>query len=266
MSAIIPDDLPLSDTEQAHLNELRQAHRERIATHNVHDLTLIRYLRGYKDDAKPLDKSIEMLGKMLTWREEKHVDAIVATVLPRSAEFAQVWPSGVHGMGKTGHLVYVDRIGQVKPDALLGKDGFTPDEVEMFHIQMMERVNRIKEQQYAATGHTKYKHIVVLDLAGIGMGHLGSTFTGLFKTLVKIDQEFYSESLHQMVVCNAGFAVWSVWSVLSLFIGPRTRERIKFGAHHLPELIDAGQIPIYLGGRCKCAGGKCLVTPFVAGS
>jgi hypothetical protein len=212
-----------------------------------------------------MDKSIEMLGKMLTWREEQRVDETVATVFPRAKEFAQVWPSGLHGMGKEGHLVYLDRIGHVKPDKLLGKDGFTLDEVGKFHIQMMERVNRAKEQQYAATGNVKYKHIVVLDLDGIGARHLGASFTGPLKSFLKIDQEYYPESLFQMVICNAGFAVRSMWNVLSLFIDPLTKERIKFGAKHLPELIDVEQIPAYLGGRCKCAGGKCLVEPFAAG-
>ena len=125
---------------------------------------------------------------MQTWREEQKVDEIVATVLPRGDEFKKIWPSGTHGFGKAGNLIYVDRVGQVEPSKLTGKNGFTMDEVQRFHIQMMEGVNRQKELQYAATGSVKYKNLVILDLDGLGMGHMGSKFTGPMKSFIKIDQ------------------------------------------------------------------------------
>jgi len=229
----------------------------------VHYLTLLRFLRGYKDDPKPVEKSIEMLGKMLTWREEQKVDEIVATVLPRGDEFKKIWPSGTHGFGKAGNLVYVDRVGQVEPSKLTGKNGFSMDEVQRFHIQMMEGVNRQKELQYAATGNVKYKNLVILDLDGLGMGHMGSKFTGPMKSFIKIDQEYYPESLYQMVVTNAGWVVKSLWAVISPWIDPITSQRIKFGQAHLEEFIDIEQIPKFLKGKCKCE--KCLETPFIAG-
>ncbi len=116
------------------------------------------------------------------------MDEIVATVLPRGDEFKRIWPSGMHGFGKAGNLIYIDRVGQVEPSKLTGKTGFTMDEVQKFHIQMMEGVNRQKELQYAATGNVKYKNLVILDLDGLGMGHLGSKFTGPMKSFIKIDQ------------------------------------------------------------------------------
>jgi hypothetical protein len=200
-----------------------------------------------------------------TWREEEKVDEIVATRLPREDEFKKIWPSGTHGFGKEGNLIYVDRVGSVEPSKLMGSHGFSMDDVKKFHVQMMEGVNRLKEQQYAATGATKYKNIVILDLDGMGMSHMGSKFTAPMKSFIKIDQEYYPESLYQMVVTNAGWVVKTVWAMVSPFIDPITKERIKFGEKHLPEIIDAEQIPKFLGGKCKCKDGKCLFEPFVAG-
>lgn len=167
--------------------------------------------------------------------------------------------------GKDGNLIYVDRVGSVEPSKLMGSHGFSMEDVKKFHVQMMESVNRQKEEQYAATGVTKYKNIVILDLDGMGMSHMGSKFTAPMKSFIKIDQEYYPESLYQMVVTNAGWIVKTVWAMVSPFIDPITKERIKFGEKHLPEIIDAEQIPKFLGGKCKCKDGKCLIEPFVAG-
>ena len=109
-------------------------------------------------------------------------------MLPRGDEFKKIWPTGVHGFGKAGNLIYVDRVGQVDPGKLMGKNGFSMEDVQKFHIQMMEGVNRLKEQQYAATGNVKYKNLVILDLDGLGMGHMGSKFTAPMKSFIKIDQ------------------------------------------------------------------------------
>lgn len=256
---------PLTEEETRRLDTIREAHKDRIASHNVHYLTLLRYLRGYKDDPKPVEKSIDMMGKMLTWREEEKVDDIVATQLAREDEFKAIWPTGTHGFGKEGNLVYVDRVGSVEPSKLMGSHGFSMEDVKKFHIQMMERVNRLKEEQYALTGVVKYKNIVILDLAGMGMSHLGSKFTAPMKSFIKIDQEYYPESLFQMVITNAGWVVKTLWAVIAPFIDPITKERIKFGEKHLPEIVDIEQIPKFLGGKCKCKNGKCLFEPFVAG-
>jgi hypothetical protein len=70
-----------------------------------------------------------------TWREEQKVDEIVATVLPRGDEFKKIWQNGVHGFGKDGNLIYVDRVGQVDPSKLMGKNGFAMEDVVKFHVR-----------------------------------------------------------------------------------------------------------------------------------
>lgn len=63
------------------------------------------------------------------------MDEIVATVLPRGDEFKKIWQNGVHGFGKDGNLIYVDRVGQVDPSKLMGKNGFAMEDVVKFHVR-----------------------------------------------------------------------------------------------------------------------------------
>lgn len=127
----------------------------------------------------------------------------------------------------------------------------------------------MKESHYTNSGNQpsefKYKHIVVLDLKGIGMSHLGKSFKDPLKTFIHIDQDYYPESLYVMVICNAGWMVKAVWALASPFIDPITKENIKWGNDKLADYIEADQIPQFLGGKCKCPDGKCLMVPFVAG-
>ena len=219
---------------------------------NISDLTLIRYIRGYKDDAQPKEKSLAMLDKMLTWRETEHIDALVATQLPKADAFKRIWPSGVYGHGKEGHPILINRVGAV--DASKLSKEFSMDEALKFHIQEMESLDRYKDAASKQHSRRIYKHIAIVDLKGLGMSHLGSKFTEPMKKFVSVDQDFYPETLHVMIVVNAGLIVKAAWKIAGAMLDPLTKERIKFGNSHLAEYIDASNIPKIYGGQ--------LDTPF----
>lgn len=71
-----------------------------------------------------------------------------------------------------------------------------------------------------------YKMVVVLDLAGLSMSHLGSTFTGLLKTYIGKFSNLYPESLHKLLVINAPFVFSGAWGAISLLMHPVTRAKI----------------------------------------
>ena len=214
---------------------------------NVSDLTLIRYIRGYKDDPHPREKALDMLNKMLTWRETEHIDKLVATQLPKGDVFKSIWPSGVYGHGKEGHPILINRIGAV--DASRLSKEFSMDDALKFHIQEMESLDRYKDAASKQYNRRIYKHIAILDLKGLGMSHLGSKFTDPMKKFVAVDQDFYPETLHVMIVVNAGFIVKAAWKIASGMLDPLTKERIKFGNQHLKEYIDESNIPKIYGGQ-----------------
>jgi CRAL/TRIO domain len=180
------------------------------------------------------------------WRSEVDAAGHIYRQPANEDLFDKTWPTGVHGIGKSGHLIYIDRVGSVTPSGLF--ENFTMDHVKEFHIKTMEKVNKIKAKLGQVTGRKFYKHIVILDLSGFGMRHMGSQFTDPLKGFIDIDQHHYPESLYKMIIVNAPWAFKMMWAIASVFIHPLTKQRIKMGNKYLKDYIDQDQLPKFLGG------------------
>lgn len=226
-----------------------------------HELTLLRFIRGFCRDPAARTKIPEVFNNFLRWREDNKVEELNYVRLHKTDAFKRMWMCNIHGVSKTGHPVYVEKPCKVEFDKLFKE--FTFDNIKAFHVQMMERLSRVKEELSRLTGKRIYKHVVILDLDGVGMKHLSSQNTEPLKKMVHIDQEFYPETLLVMIIVNAPFIFKAFWKVASLWLDPVTKSRIMFGREHIPKYIDEGNTPQYLGGKCKCT--ECLVGPFVPG-
>eukprot|EP01018_Ginkgo_biloba_P006835 Gb_26644 [translate_table: standard] len=78
-----------------------------------------------------------------------------------------------------------------------------------------------------------------------------------------IDGENYPETLHSLLIVNAGSGFKILWNTIKGFLDPRTTSKIHVlgskDQNKLLEIIDASQLPEFLGGTCTCAGqGGCL--------
>lgn len=160
-------------------------------------------------------------------------------------------------------MIYIERLGMIDPSKIMKT--FSVDEILNFHIQMMERVQRYKEEICEKIGKRQYKQLVILDMKGLGMSHLGSKFTGPMKKAIHIDQFYYPETLHKLFITNAGFILKTVWKMVSPFLDPITKSNIFFGAENMDHYVDKSQLPRFLGGTCKCKDGNCLIEPFIPG-
>ena len=58
---------------------------------------LLRFVRGYVNEADWKAKAKEVIGACLAWRKATRVDELAATHFPRKAEFLTMWPHGFHG-------------------------------------------------------------------------------------------------------------------------------------------------------------------------
>lgn len=255
------------------------------------------------------------------WRKDNHIHESLEKKIPERDEFRKLYPHGVHGFGKAGHLIYIDRAGSLQPKQLLKQFGGKDESIDMAfelvkaaHIQMMEELGLYKDiltartgtipmdslghflllplafkaclqltttvhvhpnpilyhnfYMFRPTGKTYYKHIVILDLGGFSMSHMGSTFRGAMHQMVDIDQNFYPETLYKMFVINAPFVFKAMWKLVSPWLDPITLQRISFGDDKINEFIDENNLPSWIkGGKCKCAEGKCCVggVPFLSG-
>merc|ERR1719453_1130477 len=126
-------------------------------------LMVLRFVRGYCEEADPEATTIEMLTKFLDWRDEKKVDELATKAdtdpeLKGRVEFKRMWPHGVHGLGLSGHPIYIERPGQVDPSRLMST--LTTEQILTFHIKAMEELCQVKEELSAAQGKNFYKQIV----------------------------------------------------------------------------------------------------------
>ncbi len=76
-------------------------------------------------------------------------------------------------------------------------------------------------------------------------------------------QDYYPEIMGQMFIVNAPMLFTGVWAVVKGFIDEKTRNKIKIcGSKYqkeLLELVDAENLPDFLGGNCTCAEyGGCM--------
>jgi hypothetical protein len=177
----------------------------------------------------------------------KQVDKIAATAYPRRQDFIRMWPHGMHGVSKDGHVIYIDRPGKCIPKEM--QANFTMDEYIDLHIQTMEWMNDAKIKLSAKLGRRTYKHVVIMDLDDFGFSHFTKKFYGPIKDLIDIDQTKYPETLHKMYVVNASFVCKAIWAIASPWIDATTKSRIKWcSKKELLEDIAADQLPDFLGG------------------
>jgi len=264
MSKRVPESQPVSEAEQRFINELYKKFEkkfEKIQKPSM--LTMLRFVRGYKSDQNPEKKSTEMLEKYLDWRIEKGIDKLLTTKLPKRDEWNKTWPTGVHGLSRDGHPVYYERPGQCDPTVLAAK--FKDDEMLELHVQVMEELMAFKEKLATERKQQFYKHVVVTDMSGLGAKHMSKRFYAPIKRLIETDQNCYPETLHVLIIMNSSWVLRALWKIGSPWIDPVTKANIHWGTDALKKFIDEGNIPQFLGGKCKCKGGKCLEVPFEAG-
>ena len=100
-----------------------------------------------------------------------------------------------------------------------------------------------------------------MDMTNGSISTINSQVYALLKRMAALTSDNYPENMAQLLVVNAPFLFAGVWAVVKTFLDERTTKKIKIigGSFQksLLEVIDADQLPDFLGGTCKCAGG-CL--------
>jgi hypothetical protein len=230
-----------------------------VARHDDYH-TMLRFLKARKFD---IDKTVHMWIEMLNWRKENRVDTILQDfVYEEYLEVQRYYPHGYHGIDKGGRPVYIERLGKVEPSKLMSVT--TVERFLKYHVQGFEKTfaEKLPACSLAAKRHID-STTTILDVHGMNWMSFGKVAHDLVMKMQKIDGDNYPETLHQMFIVNAGSGFKLLWNTAKGFLDPRTTAKIhvlgnKF-RNRLLEVIDASQLPEFLGGECSCPNeGGCL--------
>eukprot|EP00744_Colponema_vietnamica_P001094 GILI01001849.1.p1 GENE.GILI01001849.1~~GILI01001849.1.p1 ORF type:complete len:305 (+),score=85.90 GILI01001849.1:103-1017(+) len=220
------------------------------------DYFLTRFLRARK---YVLAKAKEMFINYINWRRTTGVDEIVRNFdFPQLDEVKRCYPHTHHKVDKFGRPIYIEQIGRLDIKKLF--EVTTPEQMLNYFVWSYERMLTTKFPACSQVAQRRIEtSLTILDLNGASTKLWSSKVYNFVKSASSIAQDYYPEMLGKMFIVNAPMLFSGIWNLIKPMLDEKTRNKITIvGSGYkdkLLALVDAENLPDFLGGTCTCEGG-----------
>ncbi|KAJ7212129.1 CRAL-TRIO domain-containing protein [Mycena pura] len=222
------------------------------------DETLLRFLRARKFN---IHQAKTMISNAQAWRRTVQLDRLYAEIDPfdypeREAVF-DCWPLYFHKTDKKERPVNIHTFGGVDFPKLY--QTCTPER----HLQsLIVNCDCLTREVLPASSRLAGRPIgtvlVIVDLQGFSLSKWWQ-MQKLARTSFQISQDYFPETMGQLVIVNAPASFTFMWSIMKRWLSKETVEKVDILGHDyknvLLDLVDADSLPKVLGGNCECQEG-----------
>lgn len=223
----------LSENQTAALHELQthminaSVNLADVAFNYLHpSLVLLRYLRA---NAFDVARAAEHITRNIEWRREHSVgklctmqpEEILKCDMPR---FAALFPHWHCGYDRQRRPVLYKQYGGFECTELLKMT--TIEAVAQYHIWEQEACMRLCMLQSLRSGYLVETLTAVIDVAGMQLRQVDSSFMAIVKAIANIDQAQYPETLGRFYIINTPYIFPMVWKMVKTFLDPVVASKI----------------------------------------
>jgi len=217
----------------------------------------LQIVRGYQTYEPRMEETIKAFVMIAEWKETVKFGSILEEYLPKTQEFHDdVWKERIYGCDKYGHTLYTFAFKDIdtKQVASLGTE-----ELDMLVAQKLQGLAKFKERrdrECDEAGRQRYKHSIVIDLAGAGTDLMSGKKRNAIKSVIDVGSNYFPESLWKMYIVNTPWLGKVLLKVGISFAHPVTQAKIKIlgktkEAYTMMRENDGftdDQIPDWIGG------------------
>ncbi|KAI9503624.1 hypothetical protein GGI26_000764 [Coemansia sp. RSA 1358] len=162
-----------------------------------------------------------------------------------------------HKRDKEGHPIYIERVGLIDLKSLFRT--CTTTEMFEFHLDMQEFLSRSLFRECSQlAGKEISKQVVIFDLDGLSIGMVSHIQAlNMLREMLSKDQLRYPEYMHRTFIVNMPTIFLTAWKLIKTWVDPRVISKIHIlGRNDTKELLEhvsADNLPVFLGGSCRCS-------------